>query len=884
MKKVLKISAIVLAAILVLLIVLPFAFKGKIKEAIVRQGNQMIDARFDFGGLSLSLLRHFPSASASLRDFYIVGNGRFEKDTLVRVGRLTVAFDLSSLWGDDGYDISKIALDDAHLNAIVLEDSTANWDIMKPSEEEGSPDAESPGDFRIKLRNLTVNNLSLSYDDRVGKVFASVAGLDATLSGDLSAAHSTLRLTADASGIVARAAGVAWLNGADFSVRTDVDADLENNRYTLRGNTLRLNAIEASIEGWVALLDDDATDMDLTFSTPKIEFKDILSLVPAIYAKDFASVKASGQVSLQGAAKGVMKGDDLPSFEVGMKVVDGTFRYPDLPKGVDGINITASAVNPGGSADLTKVEVNPLSFTIAGNPFSMKASVSSPLSDPAFQASAHGVIDLGMIGEVYPLDSVSLKGVVKADASVEGRMSYIEKEQYDLIATSGSVTLTGMLLKTAGNPDVDIKRSTLTFSPRYLSLSETSVLIGRNDMTLDCRVENYMGYALKDQTLRGVMNLSSSYLNLSDLMGPETATAEEGESAPMSVIEVPRNLDLSVNAALKKVVFDGLEIDDMSGRITVKDARADLSNLSMNTLGGAVKMNGYYSTAKSVENPDLSADLAMSGLSFSRTFKEFVTIQKIAPLFEKLNGNYSGTMKLTTQLDKELSPVLATMNGAGSISTKDVSLSEIGVVSQILDLAKIGGITDKKVKDMKVDFTIEEGKVKTKPFDIKLGQAAINLSGVTSLDQSIDYVGKVQLPPAAAALLGGAVQSVNLKIGGTFTSPKVSLDMKNIASQATQTAVNTALDQVGKKLGIDLSDAQKQRDELIAAAQKAAQNMMSEVQKQNDALVAKANNPLAKIAAQTAATAAFNAAQKQADALVAKATAKGDSIVARAKQ
>ena len=53
---------------------------------------------------------------------------------------------------------------------------------------------------------------------------------------------------------------------ANISAKMDVDADLANNKYTLKDNTIRLNAIQAGIDGWVELK-DPAIDMDLKLNT-----------------------------------------------------------------------------------------------------------------------------------------------------------------------------------------------------------------------------------------------------------------------------------------------------------------------------------------------------------------------------------------------------------------------------------------------------------------------------------------------------------------------------------------------------------------------------------------------------------------------------------------
>lgn len=87
-----------------------------------------------------------------------------------------------------------------------------------------------------------------------------------------------------------------------------------------------------------------------------------------------------------------------------------------------------------------------------------------------------------------------------------------------------------------------------------------------------------------------------------------------------------------------------------------------------------------------------------------------------------------------------------TMQGNGSLSTKDLSLSGVKVIDQIADAVKKPELKEMKVKDMTLDFTIKEGRVSTEPFDIKLGDYVMNLSGSTGLDQTIDYSGKIKLP------------------------------------------------------------------------------------------------------------------------------------------
>lgn len=889
MKKGLKITGIVLACILVLMIVLPYAFRGKIKEMVITEGNKMLRAQFNFGNLDISLFKNFPKASITLNHFWLKGVGEFENDTLVKAKEVTAAINIFSLLGNNSYDISKISIEDTYLKAIILENGKANWDIMKPgaTATAETPEEDTTSPFSIKLEKLTLKNVHIIYDDRQEKIYADIKDFGAICSGDFSAERTTINLEAETNSLSFLINGIPFLSDANIYTKMDVDADLSHNKYILKDNEFRLNAIKANIDGWITLL-SNGMDMDLKLNTGDIGFKEILSLIPAIYSKDFENVKTDGTVTLSAFAKGMMQGDTLPRLDATMTVKNAMFRYPGLPAGVDQINISAQVKNPGGSMNLTEINIQPFSFRLAGNPFSVTANIKTPVSDPDFKISAKGTLNLGMIKQVYPLENMELNGIISADMNLAGRLSDMEREQYNKINASGTITLSGMTLKMKDMPDIDIRKSIFTFTPQYLNLSQTTVNIGKNDITANCRLENYLAYALKGKTIKGNLNIQSVRFNLNDFMSapqaskPVAATPGTASPAPTSVIEIPKNINFNINTDMKQVLFGNMQFNTINGVLIIKDGKADMKNLSMNTMGGSVKMNGYYSTAASVTSPVLNASFDMNSLSFAQTYKELDMIQKMAPIFENLKGNYSGNIKIDTRLNAEMSPELNTLQGNGSLSTKDLSLSGVKVIDQIAGAVKMPGLKELKVKDMKLDFTIKDGRIETKPFDLKLGETTLNLSGSTGLDQTIDYSGKIKLPASAGTV--GSLTTLDLKIGGTFTSPNVSLDTKSMANQAINAAKDKAIDEIGKKLGVDLGDAQKQKDALVAAATNAGDKLIAEAQKQADALTEKAGeNVLKKLGAQKAGEMLVKEAQKQKDKLVGEAVRQGDTLIEKAK-
>ena len=171
MKAFLKIFGVVLVALLAVLIIVPVVMKPKIVEIVKSEANKMLNARLDFGDLDLSLLRHFPHASVELTDLSLVGVDKFEGDTLVAADRISVVVNLMSIFGDEGYEVTKILLKKPQIHARCLADGAVNWDIVKgddePEETEVSEEEETdePSSFKLQVRDFRITDAALSYVD-----------------------------------------------------------------------------------------------------------------------------------------------------------------------------------------------------------------------------------------------------------------------------------------------------------------------------------------------------------------------------------------------------------------------------------------------------------------------------------------------------------------------------------------------------------------------------------------------------------------------------------------------------------------------------------------------------------------------------------------------
>lgn len=872
MKKVLTIVGVILAVIIVAMIAIPFLFKDKIKDAVLNVANEQLNAQVDIKDFGLNLFSNFPNATLSLDNTTIIGVGDFAKDTLLQAQSTSVTIDLMSLFGSN-YNISKINLDKASVYAKILADGRANYDIMKADSTVSNTETESATPFNLNLKKVSLIDCNIVYQDDSTKMKVILNKWNGEISGDFSANETTLKTSSTIEEVSFTMGGIPYLNKVKAIANATVNADLDNMKFIFTESNLQINELKASVDGSFAMVgkDYEGMDFDLKLNAPNTEFKDILSLLPAMYTADFKDVKTSGTASLDAYIKGLMQDETYPAFEVKIMVNNAMFQYPSLPKSVNDINVAIAVNSKGGSLDNTVIDISKFSFNLGGNPFSGNMNITTPMSDSNLKAHANGTVNLGMIKEVYPLEKgTELNGTIAADINIATRMSAIEKEQYENVSASGSLKLTNMVYKGTDMPEVLINNATLEFTPRYVNLPALDVKIGKNDISANGRLENFIAYALKDQTLKGQLNIKSNYLNANDFISSETSGAAVDTTSTSDDIIIPKNIDFTLNAALNQIVYGKMNITNMVGAMTVKNGILTLNNVSANALGGSCKVSGSYNTSDS-KAPKVDFDIALSKVSFAETFKSVESIQKFAPIFESLIGTYSMNLKFNTSLGQSIMQTLAGLTGSGALQTSDLKVENVAALTALSSALKVDALKTISPKDLNLPFTISDGQVITKPFNINIGDGGMmKLEGSTGLDQSINYKGNVTLPKSLA---NNYISNVPITISGTFSNPKIGVDTKSLLSDAASSLASQLLGGKGGDTSTSLSDEkEKQIEKLRTEADNTAKKIVEEAEKQSKALVEKAgSNPIAKAAAKAGAKKLVEEAEKQGQNLRNKA-------------
>jgi AsmA protein len=334
---------------------------------------------------------------------------------------------------------------------------------------EGSYDSRSE-ELKFSENNLRINNLDLTFSGSLGfrgddtgidlKIktgeaeFKDILSLSKVLSQDFDKMNVQGRMSLDAQflgvynnakekipafkanlivsdGSIKYNALQSSLNQINFDLAAyNTDGHLENTIVNLQyfGMNVGENPLygSAQIEGFK----DGRIAADMLARFP-------LQELAAVYPME--GIEMSGNLDFELKANGTYSGkfSDLtelkdwqasrvPAFHLGVALTDGNIRYSHLPDTIKNINLNLFADNKTGAFDDTMVRIERLQGILGDNPISGHLSFQG-FTEPVMSGAIKAGMNLADLKDFYPIDHLTLKGLVDIDLKVDGKWSKSDK-------------------------------------------------------------------------------------------------------------------------------------------------------------------------------------------------------------------------------------------------------------------------------------------------------------------------------------------------------------------------------------------------------------------------------------------------------------------------
>lgn len=832
MKKALKISGIIVLVLILLLVLVPYLFQDQIEKSIKNTLNKNVNAQVEWSTLNLSLISNFPNAKVGLENLSVINKQPFEGDTLFYANNFELNMGLIEIFNTSNIKVDGISVENAIVNIKTDKNGAANYDIQKTSvsdQTKSSKNTSTESGFNLELSAYQIKDSKIIYQD-ADALTLTLENFNHSGQGDFSKNTFVLSTHTD-SKVSFVYDSTAYLSQNNILLDADLAMDLDKMRFTFKDNKALINQLPLAFDGYVQV-NENNQELDIKFTTPNSDFKNLLALIPEEYAGNLDGMSTQGEFNLEGRLYGMIDDKHIPKINIALNSQNAEFQYKELPKKVDNINIDLKLLNDTGLVEDTSIDINTIDFNIDEDRFSGSAHFKALTENMKADIEAKGIINLNNLSQAYPIDAnLNLNGILNADFETHFDMKSIENEQYQNIKSRGQLKLSNFKYSSVelANP-FEIQTASVKFNRGNAELTQFIMNTGQTDIQAQGNLNNLVGYLFSDQDLKGQFKASSKTFKVDDFMTASSSTentsrpsesndTSNGNTDNEETIKIPSQLDLTLDFKADEVVYEYYNLKNARGQLSIKDQKASLNKIQADLFGGQVFVDGNVSTK--TNTPTFGMNLKLQNIDIASSMQQVEMLKGFTPILKSLAGKITTEFDFSGDMTKGLSPILSSLDGTGlaNIIKAQVEPSKMPLTNSLNNQLNVIDFNDLKLNDVVTTFKFENGAVNVDPVNIKIEDIEINLQGSHSLNNVMDYTAKLNLP---AKYFGNEIGSqlaklsntemnqmkvdLPIRINGNLKQPQIQIDMKSAVSNLTNQIINEQKDELIDKAGEELTN------------------------------------------------------------------------------
>ncbi|HEY4288955.1 MAG TPA: AsmA-like C-terminal region-containing protein [Puia sp.] len=538
------------------------------------------------------------------------------------------------------------------------------------------------------------------------------------------------------------------------NISFDLDASCADNDYShtrLSIQNLNANVLSSSIKGFFKLGNTGAFSIDAALETV-FHLADIKKVIP------LDSLDLAGDLSAHVKTKGDFQPSkkQFPVTEANLQLSNGKVQTKYYPHPLENIQVSARVTSKGGSMNDLDVALTPVSFLFEGQPFTMKMDLQN-FSNLRYNIVSRGTLDLGKIVKVFALTDYTITGLVDTRLSLRGLQSDATRGHYDRLYNEGSLKVKDLQISSELFPlPFRIHTGLFRFDQDKMWFDAFDASYGKSRFALNGWLSDVIGYMSdKKQPLKGKFDLTSDYVLVDQLMafatptaaqptGPaQTPTAQPGAST--GVILVPSDLAVSLHANIKKIRYNGLDIDSFKGGVSIDSGTITLDTTAFTLVGAPVQMNASYKSL-SPQRAEFNYHIQAKDFDVQRAYREVKLFHDMASSASKAQGIISLDYKLAGKLDGNMFPVYPSLKGGGTLSVSKVKVKGLRMFSEVSKETN-KNVTDPDLSKVDIRSTINNNIITIERTRMKVSVFKLRIEGQTSFDGRLNLHFRIGLPP-----------------------------------------------------------------------------------------------------------------------------------------
>jgi hypothetical protein len=329
----------------------------------------------------------------------------------------------------------------------------------------------------------------------------------------------------------------------------------------------------------------------------------------------------------------------------------------------------------------------------------------------------------------------------------------------------------GLVAVDGFDADINIPAIKFQFRPNNFDIEQSRIIIDDSDFALSGNITNLKNFSKKRGLLRGNLKFESQQTNIDQLMdlvnglgtttentdevavtddNTDFAIADATQTASIDTIGtetitqevnpfiVPKRVNITLDTHIKKAIFADTDIENLGGRLTIKDGEAILEQMGFTTDAAEMQLTGIY---RSERRNHLFAglDFHLLNIDIAKLIDLVPAVDTIVPMLSSLAGRAQFHIAAETYLRADYSPKMSTLRAAAALEGKDLVLLDSETFSTIAKYMMFNKKTENIVDSISVEMTVFRNEVDLYPFLISMDKWQAVLSGRHNLDNSFNY-------------------------------------------------------------------------------------------------------------------------------------------------
>jgi AsmA protein len=534
---------------------------------------------------------------------------------------------------------------------------------------------------------------------------------------------------------------------------------------------LNANMLTDYIKGYIKLSNLTNVDADI---------KSLIHLanVKSYYPLD--SIDVAGDIKVDIASKGnyLPEQKQFPVTNATLSLQNGSLKTNYYPHPVENIQLHIDAVNNKGTLADMQFDVKPVSFVFEGQPFTLKANLQN-FENLKYDIASNGTLDIGKIYQVFSQKGLNVKGFIKTNLILRGLQSDATAHRFSRLYNSGTAEVENITLISDYFPKpFFIKKGLFRFDQDKMWFQKFNASYGKTDIALNGFLSNVIDYAMKPNApLNGQFDLTSDHFLVNEFMAfAGDTTASKGSSG---VVIIPSNLNLKLTAAVKKVTYDSIDLNNFIGGVSISNGTLTLDKTSFEMIGAPVQMDATYSSI-SPTKASFTYNIDAENFDIRKAYNEIKIFHDLATSAASSQGIVSLKYQLGGKLDASMHPVYSSLKGSGVLSLQDVKVKGLKLLGAVSKATNRDSLNNPNLKKIDIKTSIANNIITLERTKMRIFGLRPRFEGQVSFDGKLNISGRIGLPPFG-------IIGIPFKVTGTQDKPVVKLKREKNSDKLEET-------------------------------------------------------------------------------------------------